>query len=170
MAQNMFGYDQLLAYFGFGDEVYHERPLGGGRYPAAEDSRRKQESSLKSADFVEKLQRIIKPFLVDDSTIGSSSETRMGRYSGEAASPAEIKRDSEKKERRELEQMGKELEMMHRHNQKLITKHGHEEAKEKGMFNYADYMDVEYVKKSDQLRREKNKMQRQASGLEKLNR
>lgn len=46
---------------------------------------------------------------------------------------------------------------MHHHNQKLIERHGHQEAPKitkHGMFNYADYMDHKYMRKSEQLRAE----------------
>lgn len=53
-----------------------------------------------------------------------------------------------------MEDFAKDLEGMHRHNQRLIKKHGHEEAPTQEMFHYADYMDVEYVKKAEKLHSE----------------
>lgn len=43
-----------------------------------------------------------------------------------------------------------ELDVIHGHNQKLIERHGHEDhalLQEKGMYNYADYMDVNFVRR-----------------------
>ena len=60
-----------------------------------------------------------------------------------------------------MEEYARDLHDMHHHNQKLINRHGHEEApklKEKGMFNYADYMDVTYIKKAEKLSAEQVKM------------
>ena len=65
--------------------------------------------------------------------------------------------------------MNNNLEEIQKYNHKLIKRHGHQDLdklKEEGIYNYADFMDVQTTKKLKKWRRDKRKKTEQAMDLD----
>lgn len=57
-----------------------------------------------------------------------------------------------------MEQLHNDLQAIQQYNRKLIKKHGHQDLqklKEAGIYNYADFLDVETTKKLKKWRKQK---------------
>ena len=68
-----------------------------------------------------------------------------------------------------MEELDENLRSIQKYNHKLIRKHGHddlEKLKQKGIFNYADFMDVETNKKLKKWRKQRRREAAQISDKE----
>lgn len=166
MKQNLYKYDQLISYFTFDDGTEFDEELGGDsrrihNQQDAEESNsgRNRYVSRRDESFYQKLHKIVRP-LIDAKNGKSARHNRLRRMSGEYKSQKQLRHLEEQKEKREIEEYAMDLHDMHHHNQRLIEKHGHQDAplvEKNGMFNFADFMDISYVKKAEKMRAEQVK-------------
>lgn len=84
----------------------------------------------------------------------------MAKYSVESNTQKETPSKKQEKEYRQMEELDENLRSIQKYNHKLIRKHGHDDLEkltQKGIFNYADFMDVETNKKLKKWRKQRRR-------------